>query len=504
MCDAFEVDPHGGRKDTVLHKLNTAQPKETYYINAFNLDPGRVIGWIDEYKAEPKARKHHIEAFFKEKLTHYLSQFDEEEQKTVKAYLTHFGIVLDQPSPPKPPATILTPKQIGHLNPNVPHAIEKGDGTGDPPPPETADILNEDGIAIEYIRRPVGTWTVGITLTRKDDASQNIEIEYVQLKVLGSLKDDEQMVVCDVGNGTGTVIARADLENYYEIPTPETGKPFKYDKAKASEYGMAEVRLEAHPKAQELFDKIIGRDVAFLGTDGTLYREEVQRYWNTHCTDLNDPTTDATLPEKSWLYFEQLAAGRISDTIDGDSGKTPTKKHTPHFGKSNFFLVMDFPEFDWDNEEEKKDALRHPSMKILKQLFDKEDPTAIIRDEINTALWEDHDKRIQSKRAKAVIAELLGIADVNDPEIDNYEFTLIRQDQYARLSAGQAGMAQTKNYGQKDLWTHFDGYVIREDGERSGLVGGDREDGGAADVGYDWRDNRSDVIAVRLVLQRKQ
>jgi len=477
-------------KETVLTQQakKTAGQEAEYYLDSFILDVGVVMSWIDQYKNDLSARKHHIEAFFKEKLTHYLSQFDEEEQKTVKAYLIHFGIDLSKPSPPKPPATILTPKQIGHLNPNVPHAIEKGDGTGDPPPLETADILNEDGAAIEYIRRPVGTLTVGTMLTRKDDASQNME--HVQLKVLGSLKDDGQMVVCDVGNGIGTMIAYTDLEQYYEILIPETGKPFKYDKAKASEYGMAEVRLEAHPKAQELFDKIIGRDGAFFGTDGTLNREEVQRYWDANCTDLPN------IPKESWRYIEHLAAGLISDTIDGDSGKIPTKKHIPDFGKGEFFLAMDIPNFDYNDSLQKQAALSHPNMKILKQLFNKEDPTSITREEINTALWEDHDNRIQSSVAKTIITELLGI-QVTDPDIDKYELCLGRPDQYARIGSKW-------DFGKRDMYTHMDGYTIREDGKRDGLVGGDRGRGGAAYVGSYWRVSRGDAFAVRLVLQRKQ
>ena len=289
-------------------------------------------------------------------------------------------------------------------------------------------------------------------------------------------------------------------EQSVEDPTfSETGKPFKYDKAKAREYGRVEVELPPCPKAQELFDKIIANNLAFLGTDGTLNREEVQRYWDANCTDLPN------IPDKSWRYIENLAAGLISDTIDGDSGKTPTKKHIPDFGKGEFFLVMGFLDFGRNDSLQKQAALSHPSMKILKPLFNKEDPTSIPREEINTALWEDHDNRIQSTKAKAIIAELLGSGiSADDPEIDNYELTLIRQDQYARLPAGQAGLAQTKNYGKKNLWTHFDGYDIREDGKRNGLIGGDRGCGGAARVGTYWRGRRDASVAVRLVLQRKQ
>lgn len=43
---------------------------------------------------------------------------------------------------------------------------------------------------------------------------------------------------------------------------------------------------------------------------------------------------------------------------------------------------------------------------------------------------------------------------------------------------------------------------IHEDGKRNGLIGGNRDNGGAANVDNNWRDNRNDNNAVRLVLQR--
>jgi hypothetical protein len=40
------------------------------------------------------------------------------------------------------------------------------------------------------------------------------------------------------------------------------------------------------------------------------------------------------------------------------------------------------------------------------------------------------------------------------------------------------------------------------DGARDGLLGGHRADGGAANVDNNWRDNRNDSYALRLVLAR--
>ena len=43
----------------------------------------------------------------------------------------------------------------------------------------------------------------------------------------------------------------------------------------------------------------------------------------------------------------------------------------------------------------------------------------------------------------------------------------------------------------------------RDDGHRYGLIGGNTDNGGAANVNNNPRDNANDNIAVRLVLSRK-
>ncbi|PIR02998.1 MAG: hypothetical protein COV60_02695 [Candidatus Magasanikbacteria bacterium CG11_big_fil_rev_8_21_14_0_20_43_7] len=271
------------------------------------------------------------------------------------------------------------------------------------------------------------------------------------------------------------------LSGIPETVPVETGRRFDYNLEVAERYGMEAVELPARPKAQELFDKIIANDLAFLGTDGTLNREEVQRYWDANCTNLPN------IPKESFWYFKQLARGLISDTIDEDDKDTVTKRHIPSFGEKDFVLVMNFPE---------KDARGDSRIEIIEKLFNTSHPTGILREKINVALWEDHDAREQSLVAKVIIAELLDL-EVGASEIAKYELRLIRPDEYARL-------AQSQNYGNHDIWTHMDGYNIRGDGRRDGLIGGDRGYGGAACVDADWRDDRRGSIAVRLVLQRKR
>ena len=60
-------------------------------------------------------------------------------------------------------------------------------------------------------------------------------------------------------------------------------------------------------------------------------------------------------------------------------------------------------------------------------------------------------------------------------------------------------MAQHRLLAIKTAFSHF-----HEDGDRNGLIAGNRDNGGAANVDNNWRDNRNDNYAVRLVLARNK
>jgi hypothetical protein len=60
-----------------------------------------------------------------------------------------------------------------------------------------------------------------------------------------------------------------------------------------------------------------------------------------------------------------------------------------------------------------------------------------------------------------------------DPE--SFRLVAIPADIYVLLAPG-------RGWGQKQMWTHFDGYRVREDGKLQALAGGDQRFGGAYDV----------------------
>ncbi len=496
-------------KDTVLHKKNPGDPKAKHFLPSFILDTGIVLSWLDQYKASPKDRARNISVYLTDKFTVYLSQFPEKEQKTVRCYLDHFALGKKHDAP-KPPARVLTPKEIGYLNPNVPRPKEKSEGrefpTVDFIDPETGDVSGQykEGDTLE--------WHYKSTLDRVSGADMTLP---EQVTIIGKIVDEETMVV-EV-NGVLQKLDIASLRSFYQEssppPPPEAGElaPFAYDTVKAREYGFAEMKLEAHPKAQELIDAVFARDSRYVtlhkagdpDPDSTstpqatltadkykLKKDALTAYWQQHCPDL--PNT----PEKSLWYFEALADHRLSATIDNDDPNNlnnPTHPAHPLYGSKEFLLAMDFKEFDYDNSTEKASALTPQTKKIFKTLFGTQDPTNITRDEVNTALWKDHESRTPSDKAKAVIRELLG----SSANPDDYELRLLRPDEYQRASA-------SLGYGQKNLWTHMDGYYVHDGGRRDGLLGGGRHDGGSANVGRGHRAYRSGGDAVRLVLSRKK
>jgi hypothetical protein len=66
-------------------------------------------------------------------------------------------------------------------------------------------------------------------------------------------------------------------------------------------------------------------------------------------------------------------------------------------------------------------------------------------------------------------------------------------------------LALEREWGRKEMWTHFDGYQVREDGKLQALAGGDRRFGGTHDVVSFNPNYTSDKILARFaVVQRKR
>lgn len=93
-----------------------------------------------------------------------------------------------------------------------------------------------------------------------------------------------------------------------------------------------------------------------------------------------------------------------------------------------------------------------------------------------------------------------GLEVVHELRLDPEAFRLIAipPDLYTHLAA-------QRGWGQKEMWTHFDGYRVLEGGKLQALAGGDKRFGGTHDVVSFSTDYASNKILARFaVVQRKR
>jgi hypothetical protein len=136
------------------------------------------------------------------------------------------------------------------------------------------------------------------------------------------------------------------------------------------------------------------------------------------------------------------------------------------------FLLEDFPEPD--SKEEIPSRLL--SMLKLPSRW------GLTRNEIENALLEH------------------GLKILDELQLDTEQFRLvvIPADLYTHLGP-------QRGWGQKEMWTHFDGYRVLEGGKLQSLAGGDKRFGGTHDVVSFSNDYASGKILTRFaVVQRKR
>jgi hypothetical protein len=137
-------------------------------------------------------------------------------------------------------------------------------------------------------------------------------------------------------------------------------------------------------------------------------------------------------------------------------------------------LIEDFP------EPEPKTEMPHSE---LLEALGLESRWGLSRKKIEIALLENGPR---------ILKEKLGL----DPEA--FRLVAIPPDIYTHLG-------DERGWGQKEMWTHFDGYWVREGGNLQALAGGDVRFGGAHDVIGFHPSYHSDKLLVRFaVIQRKR
>ena len=137
---------------------------------------------------------------------------------------------------------------------------------------------------------------------------------------------------------------------------------------------------------------------------------------------------------------------------------------------------------------------------VLVEDFDEPDPgKALPVSALLSALGLDDRRGLSRIRLEKVFLDH-GNAIIRDIGLDPFRFRLIciPPDVYGRVG-------HRKGWGQKQLWTHFDGYMVTKNRTFSALAGGDVRFGGPDDLVGISRDYDSERIIARFaVVQRRR
>ena len=293
---------------------------------------------------------------------------------------------------------------------------------------------------------------------------------------------------------------------------PISSVEFVYNKEKAAEFGLEQVELPAFLEADRLIARVINKTLEngrpnpdYINISAKAGREQFCRLWKEKNGDLPLPCVppetlfNELYPGKEWpkeiskaagdfWYLQQLAAGKIVKNLNGEA-----QPLLPHYGQKQVILAEKWDEDDWDAKTGRIKKLQSAeyTSKLLEAFgINTQGVVNIKREDIDSALWQgDPANRQPTQKHQEVLREF-GV----DPS--KLVFRCIAQDEYARG-------ALLKQWGNKNLWTNFDGFFF-EDAGRYGLYGGHSPYGGASYVNDCWRAEARGDLAFRFVLSRKQ
>jgi len=283
-----------------------------------------------------------------------------------------------------------------------------------------------------------------------------LQREALEALEAGNLSELDHVIMKLMEKPAEQDVTRESAEKKF-AQTAELGNDLLYSFSKetlagASRLGLSPVRTESRRQMSYLIP--LGWQPSFLKDEGKSSKEQVAR--------LTYPSGTAD-QEKETLEFFLL-------------NPFITSSGTRYLGcfVIEDLLIEDFP------EPEPKEQM--PRTELLSALG-LESRWGLTRIDIENALLQ-HGPRI--------LEEELSL----DPEA--FRLVAIPPDIYIYLAPGQG-------WGQKQIWTHFDGYRVREDGKLQALAGGDQRFGGAHDVvGFSPTYTNEKILARFVVVQRKR
>lgn len=224
--------------------------------------------------------------------------------------------------------------------------------------------------------------------------------------------------------------------------------------ARARDKGLAPIRMEAGSQ----FLNLSSNDLASL----------YHHLWQPDFTDEISRKKEIQLPADAPANFRELVELFTLHPFVNSGGA----RFVPVLAEEDV-LVEDFDEPDPGTEA--------PASALLSALGF-EDRRGLSRISIEKALFD---------RGNTIVRDI-GL----DPRV--FRLICIPPDVYGRVG-------HQRSWGQKPLWTHFDGYMVMKNGKLGALAGGDVRFGGLFDLVGISRDYDSDKIIARFaVVQRRR
>ena len=222
--------------------------------------------------------------------------------------------------------------------------------------------------------------------------------------------------------------------------------------SKAKDMNLTHVQLKESPEYASLCRHVLHRE---LGSDQKIDWDKIQK---------NDDLFKNGIPEALRTRAEILAKHILINSCG--------TRHMPDFIEEDI-LVEDFPEAVDDKSVNDSPLL---------ELLGIETRIGLSRLKIEHAL---------SENAYKVISKELNL----DPLL--FKLVCIPSDVYLRLG-------ESMKWGEQELWTHFDGYEILQNGRFNALAGGDKRFGGIYDLVSVAREYESDRMIARFAVVKRE
>ncbi len=263
-----------------------------------------------------------------------------------------------------------------------------------------------------------------------------------------------------------------------------------YVKPEAEKLDLEPLWLHAYPTADLLLQEAVYGEIDFAKLED---RATFCRRWVEAHPDLPLPCVPPEelfkklYPDRPYPDYGNKSEGdfwylkSIVDRLIVKNVKGRPRAVMPYFGKTDLILVESWPEANWPPDESS----------LLKRLGSEYTRVAgLSRAKLDSLLWRgDPGDRLPSEAQTNALNDL-GLHS------DYVEIRCINWSEYARG-------AELYYWGDYVLYTHFDDYSLRKNKTRLGLVGGNRNYGGASDVSDIHLDSSTGDLATRLVVARK-